>query len=53
LLTFGLTLLISLFSLGIANLLALRRVLAAAHLPQQWHSLTQDQPKPSVFPLTH
>jgi len=19
----------------------------------QWHSLTQDQPKPSVFPLTH
>jgi hypothetical protein len=28
-LTFGLTLLVSLFSLGIANLLALRRVLAA------------------------
>lgn len=34
LLTFGLTLLVSLFSLGIANLLALRRVLAAARPPQ-------------------
>jgi uncharacterized SAM-binding protein YcdF (DUF218 family) len=33
-LTFGLTLLVSLCSLGIANLLALQRVLAAARLPQ-------------------
>jgi len=33
-LTFGLTLLVSLLSLGIANLLAQRQVLAAARLPQ-------------------
>lgn len=45
-LTFGLTLLISVLSLGIANLFALRRVLAAARLPQSEDTL---EPKLLVF----